>query len=142
MLLLERLSPLERASFLLHDVFGLDFAEVAPALGRGEVACRQLAARARAHIEAGRPRFSASHEEGHRLACAFQAAIASGDTRTLAQILAQDAVLYIRTEAANARPLSIRSAGPIAFSASLPELPARTRRLPRLRPAPPWLTGG
>ena len=48
MLMLERLSPLERAAFLLHDVFGLDFAEVAAALGRGDAACRQLAARARA----------------------------------------------------------------------------------------------
>jgi RNA polymerase sigma-70 factor (ECF subfamily) len=94
MLLLERLSPLERASFLLHDVFGVDFAEVARALGRGESACRQLAARARAHIEAGRPRFPASREEGHRLAAAFQAAIASGHTQALARILAEDAVLY------------------------------------------------
>ena len=71
MLILERLSPLERASFLLHDVFGLEFAEVAAALGRGEAACRQLAARARAHIDAGRPRFPTSQEEGHRLAAAF-----------------------------------------------------------------------
>lgn len=94
MLVLERLSPLERASFLLHDVFGLDFAEVARSLGRGEAACRQLAARARAHIEAGRPRFSASREDGQRLATAFQAAMATGDTKTLAQILANDAVLY------------------------------------------------
>jgi RNA polymerase sigma-70 factor (ECF subfamily) len=94
MLLLERLSPLERASFLLHDVFGVDFAEVARALGRGESACRQLAARARAHIEAGRPRFPASREEGHRLAAAFQTAIATGHTQALARILAEDAVLY------------------------------------------------
>ena len=94
MLLLERLSPLERASFLLHDVFGLDFTEVARALDRGEAACRQLATRARAHIEAGRPRFAASREDGHRLAAAFKAAIASGDTQGLAQILAKDAVLY------------------------------------------------
>jgi RNA polymerase sigma-70 factor (ECF subfamily) len=94
MLLLERLSPLERASFLLHDVFGLDFAEVARGLGRGEAACRQLAARARAHIEAGRPPFPVSREEGHKLAAAFQAAIASGDTQALVQILAEDAVLY------------------------------------------------
>ena len=56
MLVLERLSPLERASFLLHDVFGLDFAEVGRALDRGEAACRKLAARARVHIEEGRPR--------------------------------------------------------------------------------------
>lgn len=94
MLMLERLSPLERASFLLHDVFGLDFAEVACALGRGEAACRQLAARGRAHIEAGRPRFSASREEGYRLATAFQEAASSGDTAALARLLADDAVLY------------------------------------------------
>jgi RNA polymerase sigma-70 factor, ECF subfamily len=94
MLLLERLSPLERASFLLHDVFGLAFAEVAQALGRGEPACRQLAARARAHIEAGRPRFSTSLEAGHRLAAAFQAAVATADTGTLVRLLAEDAVLY------------------------------------------------
>jgi RNA polymerase sigma-70 factor (ECF subfamily) len=94
MLVLERLSPLERASFLLHDVFGLDFAEVARAVGRGEAACRQLAVRARAHIEAGRPRFPASREQGHQLAAAFQAAVASGDTETLMQVLAKDAVLY------------------------------------------------
>ena len=94
MLLLERLSPLERASFLLHDVFGLDFSEVARTLGRNEAACRQLAARAREHIEAGRPRFSASPEEGRRLAAAFQSAAASADTQALARLLADDAVLY------------------------------------------------
>jgi RNA polymerase sigma-70 factor (ECF subfamily) len=94
MLILERLSPLERAAFLLHDVFGLDFAEVSGALGRGEAACRQLAARARAHIDAGRPRFPASQEEGHRLAAAFHEAAASGDLHRLTQLLAQDAVLY------------------------------------------------
>jgi RNA polymerase sigma-70 factor, ECF subfamily len=94
MLVLERLSPLERASFLLHDVFGLDFAEVARALHRSEAACRQLATRARAHIEAGRPRFPASPEEGRRLAAAFQAAIASADSKSLVSLLAEDAVLY------------------------------------------------
>src|SRR5215475_8765887 len=94
MLLLERLSPLERASFLLHDVFGLDFAEVARTLGRNEAACRQLAARARTHIEAGRPRFAPSPEEGRRLAAAFQAAPTSADTKALVRLLADDAVLY------------------------------------------------
>jgi RNA polymerase sigma-70 factor (ECF subfamily) len=94
MLLLERLSPLERASFLLYDVFGLDFAEVSRALGRGEAACRQLATRARKHIESGRPRFPASLDEARRLAVAFHKAVASGDTQTLMQILARDAVLY------------------------------------------------
>jgi RNA polymerase sigma-70 factor (ECF subfamily) len=94
MLVLERLSPLERAAFLLHDVFGLDFAGVAAAVGRGETACRQLAARARGHIEAGRPRFPASKEEGHRLAAAFREAAESGDAQALARLLAEDAVLY------------------------------------------------
>lgn len=94
MLLLERLSPLERASFLLHDVFGLDFAEISRAIGRAEPACRQLAARARQHIDSGRPRFSASRDEGHRLVAAFYKAAASGDAQTLTQILAEDAVLH------------------------------------------------
>ena len=94
MLVLERLSPLERASFLLHDVFGLDFAEVSQALGRGEPTCRQLAARARHHIESGRPRFEASREDGRRLAMAFQQATTSGDVQSLTKILAEDVVLY------------------------------------------------
>src|SRR5262249_39312505 len=86
--------PLERAAFLLHDVFGLDFAEVASALNRREAACRQLAARARAHIEAGKPRFPASREDGLRLAAAFRKASQSGDMAALAQLLRGDAVLY------------------------------------------------
>jgi RNA polymerase sigma-70 factor, ECF subfamily len=94
MLVLERLSPLERASFLLHDVFGLDFAEVSRALGRAEPTCRQLAARARRHIEDERPRFAASDEDGHRLAAAFQQATSSGDVQSLTKILAEDVVLY------------------------------------------------
>ena len=94
MLVLERLSPLERASFLLHDVFGLDFSEVARTLQRGEAACRQLAARARGHIEEARPRFPASREQGTRLAAAFAAAAQKGDVATLTKLLAEDAVLY------------------------------------------------
>jgi RNA polymerase sigma-70 factor, ECF subfamily len=94
MLVLERLSPLERASFLLHDVFGVDFAEVRRTIGRGEAACRQLAARAREHIEVGRPRFTTSREEGHRLAAAFHRATVVGDMEELRQILADDVVVY------------------------------------------------
>jgi RNA polymerase sigma-70 factor (ECF subfamily) len=94
MLVLERLSPLERASFLLHDVFGLDFSEVARTLQRGEAACCQLAARARVHIEEARPRFSASREQGTRLAAAFAAAAQNGDVAALTKLLAEDAVLY------------------------------------------------
>lgn len=94
MLSLERLSPLERASFLLHDVFDLDFAEVARALDRNEAACRQLASRARQRVQEERPRFPVSPEEGKRLALAFREASISGDTATLKTILAEDAVLY------------------------------------------------
>jgi RNA polymerase sigma-70 factor (ECF subfamily) len=94
MLALERLSPLERAAFLLHDVFGVDFAEVAESLGRTEAACRQLAARARAHIKDSRPRFPVSPEEGARVADAFVEAARSGDAAALTRLLAEDAVLH------------------------------------------------
>jgi RNA polymerase sigma-70 factor (ECF subfamily) len=93
LLLLERLSPLERAAFLLHDVFEMSFAQVAEVLRRDEAACRQLAARARKHIEAGRPRFDARSEDQARIAAAFLAAAGSGDPAQLAKLLAEDAVL-------------------------------------------------
>ena len=94
LLALERLSPLERAAFLLHDVFDVDFAEVADALGRNEAAVRQLAARARANVAQARPRFKPEPAEAQRLINAFVAAAASGDARGLAQLLAKDAVFY------------------------------------------------
>jgi RNA polymerase sigma-70 factor, ECF subfamily len=81
MLTLERLSPPERAAFLLHDVFDMDFEEVAAALGRSAASCRQLAARGRAHVRASRPRFRPSHEECERLVAAFGAAAQSGAPR-------------------------------------------------------------
>jgi len=68
LLLLERLSPLERAVFVLREVFGFGFAEIAPAVGRSEAACRQLAVRARRHMDAGRPRFEADRREREKLA--------------------------------------------------------------------------
>ena len=94
LLTLERLSPLERAAFLLHDVFGMGFAEIADVLGRTEPACRQLAARGRARVREERPRFKPSPDEGRHLADAFHAAIVSGDLERLARTLANDAVLY------------------------------------------------
>ena len=93
LLLLERLSPLERAAFLLHDVFEMSFAQVAEVLRRDEAACRQLANRARKHIEAGKPRFDPTGEEQSRIAAAFLAATGSGNTTQLVQLLAKDAVL-------------------------------------------------
>ena len=99
LLTLDRLSPLERAAFLLHDVFDFSFNEVASALERNEAACRQLAARARKHVRASRPRGVAAppaqpgeiNPKHARLISAFAAAIQSGDLRALTQLLARDA---------------------------------------------------
>ena len=91
LLALERLSPLERAAFLLHDVFGESFDEVAQTLGRDSAACRQLASRARQNIRADRPRYSVSREEGLTIASAFFAASRNGDTSALGKLLADDA---------------------------------------------------
>jgi RNA polymerase sigma-70 factor (ECF subfamily) len=91
MLTLERLSPLERAAFLLHDVFDMGFGEIAAALGRSETACRQLAARARTNVHASRSALKVSPEESTRLAGAFANAIRDGDIAALARILAEDA---------------------------------------------------
>jgi RNA polymerase sigma-70 factor (ECF subfamily) len=93
LLALERLSPLERAVFLLHDVFDQDYAAVAETLGRSEPAVRQLASRAREHVRQARPRFSVSQAEAARLAQAFAAASAQGDMAGLSALLAEDAIL-------------------------------------------------
>jgi len=97
-LTLDRLSPLERAAFLLHDVFDFSFSEVATALERSDAACRQLAARARDHVRATRPRGatapaarSGGLEAKHaQLMAAFAAATESGDLHALTQLLASD----------------------------------------------------
>jgi RNA polymerase sigma-70 factor (ECF subfamily) len=94
LLALERLSPLERAAFLLHDVFDMDYAAVASALDHTEAACRQLAARAREHVRRDRPRYPATDEDARELARAFLAASATGDVGGLARLLADDAVLH------------------------------------------------
>jgi RNA polymerase sigma-70 factor (ECF subfamily) len=99
LLTLERLSPLERAAFLLHDVFDFSFSEIASALERSEEACRRLASRARAQVRATRPRgvtalsigsgeIDAKHAQ---LISAFAAATQSGDLDALTQLLASDA---------------------------------------------------
>ena len=90
LLLLERLSPLERAVFVLREVFGFGFDEVASAVGRSEVACRQLAARARQHMAAGRPRFEAVRKERDELATRFFDALREGDIAGLQDLLAAD----------------------------------------------------
>jgi RNA polymerase sigma-70 factor, ECF subfamily len=94
LLVLERLSPLERAAFLLHDVFGLAFDEVASAIERDAAACRQLAARARSHVREARPRFKVEKQRGLALAEAFFEASRSGDMKSLGAMLAADVGLY------------------------------------------------
>jgi RNA polymerase sigma-70 factor (ECF subfamily) len=91
LLLLERLSPLERAVFVLREVFGFGFPEIAAAVQRSEAACRQLAVRARAHMEAGRPRFEADRREREELAARFFDALRDGDVDALRELLAADA---------------------------------------------------
>jgi RNA polymerase sigma-70 factor (ECF subfamily) len=91
---LERLSPLERAAFLLHDVFGLDFDEVAATIARDPAACRQLASRARAHVRANRPRYPVAKERGLEIAEAFFAASRNGEMERLRALLAADVTVY------------------------------------------------
>ncbi|MER7754411.1 RNA polymerase sigma-70 factor [Kitasatospora sp. NPDC097643] len=93
LLLLERLSPLERAVFVLREVFAFDFPEVAAAVGRSQAACRQLAVRARRHMAEGRPRFEADRREREQLADRFFEAFRAGDLDGLRQLLAADVQL-------------------------------------------------
>ncbi|MBU1378580.1 MAG: RNA polymerase sigma factor SigJ [Alphaproteobacteria bacterium] len=93
LLALERLSPLERAVFLLHDVFDQDYAEVAGTLERSESAVRQLASRAREHVQDARPRFAVDQDKAMKLAAAFMAATATADFKGLASLLAEDAIM-------------------------------------------------
>jgi RNA polymerase sigma-70 factor (ECF subfamily) len=93
LLLLERLTPLERAVFVLREVFGFGFPEIASAVGRSEAACRQLAVRARRHVDAGRPRFEADRREREKLAAQFFGALREGDVDGLQELLAADVQL-------------------------------------------------
>ena len=90
LLLLERLSPLERAVFVLREVFGFGFPEIAAAVGRSEPACRQLAVRARRHMDLGRPRFEADRREREELAARFFDALRDGDIDGVRELLAAD----------------------------------------------------
>ncbi|MFJ4674535.1 MULTISPECIES: RNA polymerase sigma-70 factor [unclassified Kitasatospora] len=93
LLLLERLSPLERSVFVLREVFAFGFDEVAAAVGRSEAACRQLLVRARRHMDDGRPRFEADRREQRELAERFFEALSRGDVDGLQNLLAADVQL-------------------------------------------------
>ena len=94
LLLLERLTPLERAVFLLHDVFDYDFEEVAAIVKRAPATCRQHAVRARRFIAADRPRFDASETERDELLRGFLAAADRGDVGGLIELLAEDVTVH------------------------------------------------
>ena len=106
MLALERLSPLERAVFLLHDVFGLSFEEVAATIRRDPAACRQLASRARDHVRGERPRFQIEKQRGLALAEAFFTASRSGDMKALGTMLATD--VSIHADGGGKRPAALQ----------------------------------
>jgi len=103
---LERLSPLERAAFLLHDVFGLPFAEVAATIRRDPSTCRKLAARARVHVREARPRYRIDQQRAMDLATAFFVASRSGDTAALGAMLAADVTVY--ADGGGKRPAATR----------------------------------
>ena len=94
LLLLERLTPLERAVFLLHDVFGYDYDETAAVVGRNAANCRQIAHRARQHVEAGRPRFDVETGQRDELAARFFGAVEHGDMQALVSMLAADVEVH------------------------------------------------
>jgi RNA polymerase sigma-70 factor, ECF subfamily len=94
LVLLESLSPVERAVFLLREVFGYGYDEIGRVVGKTEDNCRQLAARARRHVEAKKPRFEASRKQRDELARRFFAAVEEGDTEGLVGVLAADVVVY------------------------------------------------
>ncbi|WP_375285166.1 sigma-70 family RNA polymerase sigma factor [Marinicauda pacifica] len=94
MLALERLSPLERAAFILHDVFDLEYGEIASTIGRGEAACRQLASRARRRLKSATPGALPRPDQERRIAEAFFQAARHGDLHQLRHLLAEDVVLH------------------------------------------------
>jgi RNA polymerase sigma-70 factor (TIGR02957 family) len=93
LVLLESLSPEQRAVFLLHDVFDYPYDEIARIVGKSEANARQLAARARRHVDERRPRFEATREQREKLADRFFAAVGDGDVKALENMLAEDVVL-------------------------------------------------
>ena len=94
LVLLEELTPLERAAYLLHDIFGYSFEEVARSLGRSPAACRQLGARARKRIDERRQRFDADLRQGRELTERFLVACATGDLSGLLSMLSDDVVVW------------------------------------------------
>jgi RNA polymerase sigma-70 factor (ECF subfamily) len=94
LVMLERLTPLERAAFLLREVFGYEYSEIGEIVGRSETSSRQLVSRAKKHLEASRPRFDPDEALRDELLKRFLAAAEDGDVEGLERLLAEDAALY------------------------------------------------
>jgi RNA polymerase sigma-70 factor, ECF subfamily len=94
LVLLERLTPVERAAFLLREVFEYEFSEIAAVLGQSEVNCRQILRRARQHVSAMRPRFKVSSKKQNDLLQRFLEAMGTGDMKGLVALLSSDVVLH------------------------------------------------
>lgn len=94
LVLLERLNPVERAVFLLREVFDYEYSEIAAIVGSTETNCRQILKRAKEHVRAARPRFEPKEAEHDALLRQFQQTAASGDVASLAALLADDVVLH------------------------------------------------
>lgn len=94
LVLLESLNPVERAVFLLREVFGYDYVEISRIVGKSQVNCRQIARRARQHIEARRPRFDPSPEKKEQLTLQFMQTCVSGDMSGLVELLADEVTLW------------------------------------------------
>lgn len=115
MLALEKLSPAERAAFLLHDVFGHEFDEIAPILGKSSATCRKLASRARASVRASRPRFEATAEDHRRLLSAFLKAAYAGELDELKSLLSTSVEMHSDGGGkADAAPEVLRGAAEVA----------------------------
>jgi RNA polymerase sigma-70 factor (ECF subfamily) len=131
LVLLESLSPVERAIFLLHDVFAYDFHEIAGIVGKGEANCRQIARRARRQIQARRPRFDPDPVHREQITRQFIAACTDGDLSGLLTTLADDATLW--TDGGGKATAALRpvvGAGPIAafILGIMRKMPSATRR--------------
>jgi RNA polymerase sigma-70 factor (ECF subfamily) len=115
LVLLERLTPVERAVYVLHELFGYSHDEIAPIVEKSSANCRQILARARRHVDEGRPRFEPSRERREALLSRFMAAVRVGDVDGLVGLLAADAVHYADGGGkARATPLPIYGADKIA----------------------------
>ena len=115
LVLLERLSPVERAVYVLHELFGYGHGEIGEVVGKSSANCRQILARARRHVEQGRPRFEPSRREREALLARFLDAARAGNVEALVELLAADAVSYADGGGrVRATPLPIYGAAKVA----------------------------